>query len=69
MLYESILLIGMPGNAREQAGEAQEPQQSNPETSHKNHHFIDPACDQICIAFPLLLMLISITETSSEHDF
>ena len=41
MLYESILLTGMPRNAREQAGEAQEPQDSKPR-KHQKLSFFDP---------------------------
>ncbi len=41
MLYESILLTRMPGNAREQAGGAREPQYRNLQKS-KNSSFFDP---------------------------
>ena len=34
----------------------------------KNHYFITPSVDTIRVDIPLLSMLISITETSSEHD-
>ena len=54
-----------PGTSRGSPGTSAQ----RPLTSHKNHNFINPASDTIRLRFPLLLMLISITETSSEHDF
>ena len=54
-----------PGTSRGSPGTSAQ----QPLKTHENYNFIDPGSDQIRIDFPLLFMLISITETSSEHDF
>ena len=57
-----------PGTPGSKPGKPRNLSPGSPKIS-KNHHFMTPGGGTIRIDFPLLLMLISITETSSEHDF